>query len=519
MRVLRRNVFVVLASLVAVSLFIIWSSPSGAAETKPQYGGTLRISVPYDGVSIGYPAKMVRAYSNLQAAPALETLFRTDRTGRLTPWLATGLKEDPTAGRVTLTLRKGVKFHDGTDFNAEAMKWNLEQCMGAKSPGTEKLRSIEVVDASTVRINLSEWDNTATSNLAQSIGFIISPAAYKQNGEEWCAKNPVGTGPFEFVSWQKDVRTVYKKFPGYWQKGKPYLDSIVWAPIADTLTQEISLRKGEWEMMLTNVPKSITALEKEGFVVTRQRTGSGAVSIIPDSANPKSPFADVRVRQAAQHAIDTNALVQTIFYGEFEVVNQWIYKGHWGYNPSVAGYPYNPDKARKLLADAGYPKGFKTRILYRTDPESDLLFTAIQGYLKAVGIEADLDPALSARYDQIAFRGGKWEGFIIDSMSANPDLAGALSQRYVGGGTYFASMLAPDDYVKAVQNAVVARDFESKQKWTYEAMKLMIDTYCLQTVLFCRPVFATAKASLQNHGIYETPNTGLWRPEDAWLER
>ena len=518
MKELKRGVCIAIVSLVIISIFILLEGPSNAA-TKSKYGGTLRISVPYDGVSIGFPAKMVRAYSNMQAAPVLETLFRTDKTGRLVPWLATRLKDDPVARTVTLSLRKGVKFHDGTDFNAESVKWNLEQCMATKSPGTEKFKSIDIIDAYTVRINLTEWDNTSTSNLAQPIGFMISPTAYKQNGEEWCAKNPVGTGPFQFVSWEKDVRMVYKKFSGYWQKGKPYLDSIVWAPIMDTMTQEMSLRKGEWDMMLTNVPKGLAALEKDGYIVTRQRTGSGAVSIIPDSANPKSPFADVRVRQASQYAIDTASLVQNLFYGEFEVVNQWIYKGHWGYDPTITGYPYNPDKARKLLAEAGYPNGFKTRILYRTDPESDLLFAAIQGYLKTVGIEAELDPATSGRYDQVAFRGAKWEGLIIDSMSANPDLAGALSQRYVGGGTYFASMLAPDDYVTAVRNAVVAKDFNAKQKWTREAMKLMIDKHCLQIVLFCRPVFATARASIHDHGIYETPNTGLWRPEDAWLEQ
>ena len=92
---------------------------------------------------------------------------------------------------------------------------------------------------------------------------------------------------------------------------------------------------------------------------------------VPDSANPKSPFADLRVRQAAQYAIDTEAIAKTIFYGEVEPANQWIYKGHWGYNPSVVGYPYNPAKAKQLLAEAGYPNGFKTKLLYRTSPESD----------------------------------------------------------------------------------------------------------------------------------------------------
>jgi peptide/nickel transport system substrate-binding protein len=513
----RRGICIAVASLVIISMFILLESPSNAA-TKSKYGGTLRISAPYDGVSIGFPAKMVRAYTNLHAAPALETLFRNDNTGKLIPWLATSSKDDPTAQTVTLSLRQGVKFHDNTDFNAEAVKWNLEQCMAGKSPGAEKFKSVEVINAHTVRIHLTEWDNSSMSNLAGAMGFMVSPTACKLKGQEWCEKNPVGTGPFAFVSWDKDTRTVYKKFPNYWQKGKPYLDSVEWGPVPDTTIQQMSLRKGEYDMMLTNVPQGIAALEKEGYKAIRQRTGSGAVSIIPNSADPKSPFADVRVRRATQHAIDTNAIVRNLFYGEFEVTNQWIYKGHWGYNPAVAGYPYNPDKARKLLAEAGYPNGFKTKILYRKDPESDLLFTSIQGYLKAVGIDAELDPVQNARYDQIALGGVNWEGLIIDSLSANPDVAGALSQRYVGGGTYFASMLAPNDYVDAIRKAVIAKDFKDKQKWTREAMKLMTDKHCLQIILYCRPAFATARVSVHDTGMFGTPLM-LWTPENAWLEQ
>ena len=244
-------------------------------------------------------------------------------------------------------------------------------------------------------------------HLSMNLGMIISPTAYKKNGEEWCAKHPVGTGPFQFVSWEKDVRTTYKKFPGYWQKGKPYLDRVEWTPISDTLTRQLSFRRGEQDLMLSVPQKDVAAIEKDGYTIARQRVGSGAVSLIPDSANPKSPWADLRVRQAAQYAIDGAALVKSVYYGEGEVTNQWIYKASWAYNPSVVGYPYNPAKARQLLASAGYPNGFKTKLLYRTNPQDDQLFTAVQGFLQAVGIQAELDPAQTARYNQISSQGAK----------------------------------------------------------------------------------------------------------------
>ncbi len=265
-------------------------TPLSAAEPKPRYGGMMRMSDVLDGTSIGYPPKIVRLFANRQVAPAIETLLRTDKTGKPVPWLATAVKENAAAKTITLTLRKGVKFHDNTDFNAEAVKWNLEQHMAVKGPGTEKFQSIDVVNEYTIRINLSQWDSTVTNNLSQTLGMIISPAAVKKNGIDWAASHPTGTGPFLFVSWEKDTRTVYKKFPGYWQKGKPYLDEIVWTPIADSLIRVLSLRKGELDLILSVSPKDIASLEKEGFAVKRQFIGSGATSLVPDSANPKSPL-------------------------------------------------------------------------------------------------------------------------------------------------------------------------------------------------------------------------------------
>jgi ABC-type transport system substrate-binding protein len=424
------------------------------------------------------------------------------------------------AKTLTLTLRKGVKFHDGTDFNAEAVKWNLDQHMIAKKSGTEDLRSIDVINDYTVRINLTKWNNTVTSNLAQNIGMIISPTAYKKNGEEWCAKNPVGTGPFQFVSWEKEVRSIYKKFDGYWQKGKPYVDRIEWTPINDSLTRQLSFRRGELDIILWIAAKDAGSLEKDGYIVTRAKVGSGLYSLVTDSGNPKSPFADVRVRRAAQHAIDNVGMAETIFYGEAEPANQWIYKGHWGYNPAVVGYPYNPTKAKQLLAEAGYPNGFKTKLLYTTNPDNDLIFTAVQGYLKAVGIDAELDPVQSARYDQIALQGGKWEGLIYCTyFSSNPDITSALALAYSGGGKYFTQMLVPDDYAMAIQNANTALDFETKQKWAKEAMKLMTDKYCLQIMLFKLLDYAVSQTYVHDHGFYGTPMGGWWTPEDVWLGR
>ena len=273
-----------------------------------------------------------------------------------------------------------------------------------------------------------------SSNLAQFTGAMISPAAFKKNGEEWCIGNPVGTGPFQFVSRQQNVRLIYKKFDGYWQKGKPYLDRIEFVPIQDPMTKEFSLRRGEIDLMITLTAKNLKTLGKDGFTVLKSLQPAGARSIAFNSANPKSPFADVKVRQAAQYAVDTKALVDNIFNGEFEPANQQVYKGNWAYNPSVVGYPYNPAKAKQLLTAAGYPNGFKTKLIYYTTPENDQVYTAVQAYIKAVGIEVELDPVQLGKWTQVV-NGGKWEGMLVGT-NTNIDVLAMVDQIYSGSGKY-----------------------------------------------------------------------------------
>ena len=519
----RKSMIVSVVSIITVLIVLGISAESFAAaqsEKTPKYGGTLRIAEVSDGASIGYPARLLTTGGMRHVGPAVETLFRVGKDGKVVPWLALSYKDNSKEKTITITLRKGVKFHDDTDFDAEAVKWNFEQAMSAKQMGTEKFKSIDVINASTVRINLIDWDSTVIGQLsAQPLGMMVSPTACKKNGVEWAAKNPVGTGPFQFVSWDKDVRTIYKKFPGYWQKGKPYLDGIVWTPIFDAGTRMMSFKAGELDLALTMEAKDASDLEKAGYVMSRGKVGSGSVGLIGDSANPKSPWSDLRVRQAAQYAIDTAAIVKSVFRGEGEPANQFIYKEHWGYNPAVVGYPYNPEKAKQLLKQAGYPDGFKTKIIYRANPQEDQLFTAVQGYLKAVGIDADLDPAQKARYDQLATQGGKWEGLIMNRVSPNPDVTGVIAAIYAGGGLSYSQMLVPDDYAKAIQNAVTAPDFAGKQKWTKEIMKSMIDKNALQITLLYRWDFVVSQKYVHGHGFNETPANAMWTPADTWLDK
>jgi len=374
---------------------------------------------------------------------------------------------------------------------------------------------VEVIDAYTVKINLNVWDSTASGNLTQNIGFMVSPTACQKNGIEWCGNNPVGTGPFEFVSWQKDAKTVYKKHSGYWQKDKPYLDRIEFLPIVDPLTRQMSFRAGELDVALMLDAKDIPNLKKDGYIVIPAMMGAGANSLVPSSANQQSPWSKLKVRQAAQYAIDNKAIVQGVIYGQAEPTNQYAYKGHWAYNNSVKGYPYNPTKAKQLLAEAGYPNGFKTTIYFGVGRDPDV-YTAVQNYLKQVGIDAQVEPAEYGKLQQL-YWGGTWDGLLIASGSPVPDTLVPLL-RFFASGKQYVSMEIPEDFRKAIQSAVSAPDFKTKQKWIQDVMSLMIDKYCLQLMLYVRQDFAAFSKKIHDTGFHATADATAWTPENAWKE-
>jgi peptide/nickel transport system substrate-binding protein len=514
----------IIASLLVLSLIVGGWGTGEAAESKatPQYGGIMRVVEDFRITFLGYPQKMSAGWVKRAAAPAIETLLRIDDQARTVPWLAADFKTDPKAATITLALRRGVKFHDGTDFNAEAVKWNLDQAISAKQFGSVLIKSVDAVDPYTVRVNLKEWDNTVLGMLGYSyMGMMISPTAFKKNGEDWISNNPVGTGPFKFVSWEKDDRVTYKKFEGYWQKGKPYLDGIEYLFVADQVVAGLGFKRGETHVLVTPLPEDIGFYEKEGYTVvgTVRTYSSPNGAAIPDAANPKSPFADLRVRQAVQHAIDGKAMVDAVLYGRGEAATQWVYKGHPAYSSDIVGYPYNPTKAKQLLAEAGYPNGFKTKYTYFTGRNYQQMSVALGGQLRNVGIDVELVPLPMARALPVMFSGGTWEGLIYAGPPPWPDFAAGLRDRFFGDGRNFSLMLAPDDYKQAIKNAVTAPDLDSKNRWTQRALKLMTDKYCLSLFWFFEETTLVHQKYVHDVGLYRVPSGNQWTPEDAWMEK
>lgn len=487
-------------------------------SSEPSHGGTLRMIWVDNITNIGYPADQ-RVSSNLYfVQPVFETLGRYDETGKITPWLTESWQTDPKMKTITIKLKKGIKFHDNTDFNSEAVKWNIEEYQKAKRAEVNGIQSIDVIDENTVRLNLVEWNNSLLESVAYYVK-MASPTAITKNGKEWANNNPVGTGPFKFVSWEKDVSLKFKKNENYWQNGKPYLDAIEYSLIYDRNTAAIEFKSGKADVFTQMNADDYIELEKSGKYVTRSDEKiAGAlvgVGLMFDSANPDSPFANVKVRQAAMHAVDSKAIADSVLRGLAVPTNQWNNSSHQYYNPDVKGFPYDPEKAKQLLAEAGYPNGFKTKIT--TDAPRVQEMTAIQSYLAKVGIDAQVISVDTPKW--VALIGDKWDGMVMSYRVLSPSTIVQMNRLLSKDAALYAkSIIHPDKVEKLLADARTAPDFESSKKAVLELQKVVFDEYAISFPTFSLINGIAFTPKVQNLGMFTT-NALDWNPEDTWMKK
>ena len=232
--------------------------------------------------------------------------------------------------------------------------------MVAKKPGPNQFISVEVLDDYTVKVNLKQYQNSILGSMAVSDVFV-SPTAYNTKGIDWARYNPVGTGPFKFVSFARDVSLKFTKFDGYWQKGLPYLDGIENAVIQDPMTRAATFQSGDGNVISSADARTASDLGARGYDVISQANGYAV--LLPDSANPDSPFAKQKVREAVEYAIDKAAIAKALGYGFWTADYQATIPTGMAYNSDITGRLYDPQKAKQLLAEAGYPNGFDTTII------------------------------------------------------------------------------------------------------------------------------------------------------------
>ncbi|MBN2038875.1 MAG: ABC transporter substrate-binding protein [Spirochaetes bacterium] len=411
---MKKNLFTVCVAFFLALIFIF----TGCKKSE-QTGGILRcIRGTFPNV-LGYPPEMAPG-DFMFSLPYSEKLCVWDEDGNQIPELAESWDVDPEKKTITWHLRKGVKFHDGTDFNAEAAKWNFQLLIdNRRLLDQDLLKSVEAVDDYTLRMNLKELTCVSVMNYGWSI--MLSPTAFEKNGgKEWARKNAVGTGPYVLTEFKRDTVVRYVKNNNYWREGYPLLDGIEMRFIPDPNTASMMMEKKDADIWMDTADvKYILELEKKGLKVV---WGPGMFwSLLPDSSDPKSPFAKKQVREALEYAIDRPAIAKAIGLGQFEPLTQMAPLCSPAYNKGFNPRPYDPEKAKALLAEAGYPDGFSTRIM-ALDLNKDIV-TALQNYLGKAGIKVEMDIADMGRYFGAIFATG-WKDLMLAASGINPDATG-----------------------------------------------------------------------------------------------
>jgi len=300
----------------------------------------------------------------------------------------------------TFKLRRGVTFHDGTVFDATAVKAHFDRLLGPEGGlrgflWVPFLDSVQVVDDTTVRFVTKFTDPGFLGRVAATTAAIESPTAFKKSGKD-IARHPVGTGPFKFDEWVQDEHITVSRNDNYFGD-KAYLDKVTVRPITDDSARMIALMSGDVQLVIRVPPEQMSRLASNPQL---QLLTSDVLGTLFLGMNVlKKPFSDLRVRQALNYAIDKVSLVRNLYQGMAEVSNQIVPRGATGYAP-VAGFPYNPAKAKQLLAEAGYPNGFSSPMLvtsgaYVKDVEVE---QAVQEQLAAVGVNIQLQSAEWAHY-------------------------------------------------------------------------------------------------------------------------
>jgi glutathione transport system substrate-binding protein len=290
-----------------------------------------------------------------------EGLYGFDKDMKMVPVLATGYTVSKDGLVYTLKLRQGVKFHDGTDFNAAAAKANFDRVTNPANKLKryslyEPIAKIEVVDSSTIRFTLKAPFSAFMNTLAHPAGVMISPAALQKYGKE-ISFHPVGTGPFEFVEWKQPDYVKGKKFAGYWRKGYPKVDGIVWKPVLDNNTRTVVMQTGEANFAFRIPPEQAAVLQSKPNIEV-EATPSIVQRFLTMNELQK-PFDNLKVRQAINFAIDKEALVKVAFTG-YAVAAQGVVPPGVEFATKLGPWPYDPAKARALLKEAGYANGFET---------------------------------------------------------------------------------------------------------------------------------------------------------------
>ena len=379
---LRRAALCVLGLAVGT---LAWAAPASA-----QPAGEVKIGLAAEPNTFD-PHLTVGRNTQIFVVNVFDGLTARDAQGHLVPALAESWKRlNPTTWQ--FALRKGVKFHNGDDFNADAVKFTLDRAINPETKATiiselSTIAQVEVVNPSTVNVVTKTPDFLLPVRLGELFGLMLSPRHTTAAGKEAIATRPNGTGPFKLVSWTKNEQMVLEANESYW-RGAPKVKRIVVRPILEDAARVAALQAGEVDLIAPVPHARIAELRRNDKLVIKTIAAPRIFHVTLDVRKP--PFDNVKVRQALNHAVDVNAILRGLYFGHGTRLATVVDKNALGYDPSVQPYAYDVNRAKALLAEAGFPNGLDTEFDSFTGSIADHSkpAEAIVAFLAKAGVRA-----------------------------------------------------------------------------------------------------------------------------------
>jgi glutathione transport system substrate-binding protein len=398
----------IMAVFLVLSMFLVGCSNSESTSNKPEEkkelkqpenqdvvkkeGKDITIAVADNFISMD-PHDTNDTLSYSAQKTMLEGLVGFDKDMKVVPVLAESYEANEEATEFTFKLKEGIQFHDGTPFNADAVKANIDRL--ANPDNNLKRHSLfavvketQVVDEFTVKVLLKEPFGAMVNTFAHPAAMMISPKALETHGKD-VARNPVGTGPFMFGEWEQSDHLKVVKYDSYWQEGKPKVDSITFKPTPENGARVAMLQTGEADFIYpvpTEQAESING--KDGIVVDN----NPSIIVRYLSMNTtKKPFDDPKVRQAINYAINKDAFVKVVMNGFSSKLDSVIAPNTQFYSKQEV-YEFNIEKAKELLKEAGYENGFETKVWGSNNSTTQKGMEFIQQQLSQIGVKVEVVP-------------------------------------------------------------------------------------------------------------------------------
>lgn len=497
-----------------------------ATDEKPQYGGHLRTAYNLEPTSLDpHTTKSGGDYHYWR--PMFDQLVDFDQSGKPDPSrsLATSWEFGQSPPSITFTLRQGVQFHDGTPFNAEAVKKNIERILDPAIKSLARvtfsnIKSVEVLGEHKVRLNLSAPWGAGLGLLQQVGGAINSPTAWEKAGKDYTWA-PVGTGPYKLkeVVTGSFVRLVRNE--NYWRKDKagnklPYLDEVTIRVIKDETVQTAALRSGELDIAFIPFKDVDMFRADKNFTVTKFE---GANTLAMLVANPDvAPMNDVRVRRAVMHAINPADINKAAAFGKAISADAGLWPtGHAYHKPSGFRPGYDLAKAKELLTQAGKGSGFELPLL--TYPNATLAKAGevVRAQLARVGIKVNLETlTVGAATDKMFVQ--KSAPFYLTGWSLSMEPDSNASQSFRSGGFYNPAKTPNPDMDALVAEAAATYDID-KRRPMYQRMSDMVLAQALWNPLVYNVLYAAASKKVGNVDSFITRVEGRYSVKELWLKK